>query len=873
MESPNLLTLDDTQTPLSAVLHDGISAQAARTPFATAVAAGGETISYAQLNIRANQFARLLQAQGVGPEVVVGICAPRSIDMLLALLAILKAGGAYLPIDPGDPAERQSFELQDSNAAILITTAGIAKSIRTNGRPVIQLETASFEFDSYSSADPVSAVRPSNLAYTIYTSGSTGKPKGVMVPHSALMHYLAFAVKEYGEQARRSALVHSSIAFDLTITGLFTPLLVGGCVELLGEENGLPALVEALRMPQTRGIVKITPAHLEILSRQLRPEEAAGKVELFVIGGENLSAASLDFWRKASPSTRLINEYGPTEAAVGCCTYEVRPHDPHTGSVPIGRAIGQTNLYLLDRQGRPVPAGQPGELYIGGLGVARGYHNRPELTRERFLPDPFLARFGDRMYRTGDLARYREDGNLEYLGRLDSQVKIRGYRVEIGEVEAVLSEHPTVRQSVATVREDEPANRQLVAYVIPRAGASVSARELREFLRSRLPDYMTPAHIVFLGAFPLTPNGKIDRPALPPPSKCLSGRSLVQPRNPLETALAAIWAELLGVTPIGIADDFFDLGGHSLLVARLLLRIEQLYGKRLTMAAVFQAPTIHQLAALLEDPNPSAPQIIPVQPLGELPPFFCIGAGPVFRPLATHLGTDRPFLSLMPTLLPELAGRPTPPRLEEIAASLTQRILDYQKTGPYYIGGWSASGVAAYETARQLMEQGREVALLVLFDTANPFRQSSAVKEERLHRQGSRLRFFLSELSALDRKDVPNFCAETWREFRRKRKTAAMERRQAARTHRQAPPAESPEETFYVAVRSYRPAAYPGRIAFFKAAQRPAGNAFDLSLGWTDLGAGNLEIYETPGDHRTMFNEPHVAALAANMASLLAPPA
>ena len=348
------------QEPLS--VCERITLQAQSTPDATALAAGGKRLSYGQLNRSANQVARFLRAKGVGPETVVGLCLKRSVEMVVAMLGILKAGGAYVPIDPADPAERQSFELQDSGTIFLVTSDELANRLPLDGITAVRVDGDWPVIARESEANPERAARLSNAAYIIYTSGSTGRPKGVVITHSGLLNYLTWAAREYGEQARRSALVHSSISFDLTITGLYTPLLVGGQVELLPDDADVEALVTALRQPQFRGLVKITPAHLELLSRRLRPEEAAGKVGLFVIGGENLLAETLRFWREVSPATRLINEYGPTETVVGCCAYEVHSGDPFTGSVPIGRAIDNSQLYVLNEQLKPVDAGSVGEL-------------------------------------------------------------------------------------------------------------------------------------------------------------------------------------------------------------------------------------------------------------------------------------------------------------------------------------------------------------------------------------------------------------------------------------------------------------------------------------------------------------------------------
>jgi len=857
------------QEPLC--VHDLIALQAQRTPDATALVVGHKKLTFGQLNRSANQVAHFLRAKGVRPEIVVGLCLKRSAEMVVAMLGILKAGGAYLPIDCNDPAERQSFELQDSGAKLLVTSAHLATNLSLAGMPVVRMDADWPEIARGSTASPEPAACPGNSAYVIYTSGSTGRPKGVVITHSGLLNYLAWAARVYGEEARRSALVHSSISFDLTITGLYTPLLVGGQVELLPEDADVDALVTALRQPPTRGLVKITPAHLALLSQRLRPEEAAGKVELFVIGGENLLAESLRFWREVSPTTRLINEYGPTETVVGCCVYEVQSGDPFTGSVPIGRAIDNTDLYVLDRQLKPVDAGGAGELYIGGSGVARGYLNRPELTQEHFLPDPFSTQSGARMYKTGDLARRREDGNLEYLGRLDEQVKIRGYRVETGEIEAVLAEHPAVRQCVALALGDEPSSKQLTAYIVLRDPQAVTPKELREFLRLKLPEYMVPAHLVFLETFPLTSNGKVDRRALPVANKTSSPRKLTLPRNATEATLVATWTELLDVSPISVTDNFFDLGGDSLLVARFLGRIEQSFGKQLSMSTLFQAPTIQQFAVILDNQVPSMSPVIPIQPDGSLPPFFCIGAGPLFLPLATRLGTDRPFLSLMPPLLAELKQLSAPYQLEPIAAHLVKTILHYQNEGPYYLGGWSDGGVLAYETARQLLEERHNVALLVMFDSDNPTLRRSVVKESWLDSRAKKIRFQAEELLKLRWKNVPACVSEKMKELRRKLLCAAWQITGKSRVRLDGNLRENAGQILYLAVSSYRPAPYRGRLVYFKAAERPPGSAWDNSCGWPHLVTGEFEVHEVPGDHRSMFLEPNVESLARSLGSYLSP--
>jgi acyl-coenzyme A synthetase/AMP-(fatty) acid ligase/acyl carrier protein len=405
-------------------------------------------------------------------------------------------------------------------------------------------------------------------------------------------------------EAGGSVPLHSSISFDLTVTSLYAPLLAGGSVELLAEGSAAQSLLLALRRNKGRTLVKITPAHLELLSNQLGSEEVADMTRTFVIGGENLLAEKLRLWREFAPATRLINEYGPTETAVGCCVYEVQADDPCNGSVPIGRPIDNTRLYVLDPNLQPVPLGEAGELYIGGAGVARGYWNRPELTEERFLPDPFSGQPEARLYKSGDLARYRQDGILEYLGRADDQVKVRGYRIELGEIEAMLASHPGVREAAVSVREDAAGAKRLVAYVVPPpvAGQASRSDELREFLARKLPDYMIPADFVRMTALPLTANGKLDRTALPIPARenALDAIAYRAPQSPIEIQVASIVSQLLALDRVGSEDNFFLLGLHSLLSAMLIMRLRERFGVQLTLRDLFETHTVAKLAVRVE---------------------------------------------------------------------------------------------------------------------------------------------------------------------------------------------------------------------------------------------------------------------------------
>ena len=601
-----LIEWNDTQAdvPFDRCAHELFEEQVKRTPDAMAAVYQDQRLTYGELNARANQLAHHLQKLGVGPETLVGICTQRSLDMVVGLLGILKAGGAYVPLDPTYPHDRLAYMIEDAQTPVLLTQSDLADRLPHSQAQVICLDRDWPFIAGEPEDNPVSGVTPDNLAYVIYTSGSTGKPKGTLILHRGLVNYLTWCRRAYPLDVGEGAPVHSSISFDLTVTALFAPLVAGRAVHLVPEDLGIETLVAALRQQPNFSLVKITPAHLQMLNQQLSPAEAAGRTHAFIIGGENLLAETIAFWQKHAPDALLVNEYGPTETVVGCCVYCVPKGWSEAGSVPIGRPIINTQLYILDAHLQPVPIGVRGELYIGGAGVARGYLNRPDLTAERFIADPFslpTANISKRLYKTGDICRYRPDGVIEYFGRADSQVKIRGFRVELGEIEAVLGQYPAVKDVVVIVREDIPGNRRLVAYIVPTDSAVPDIDDMRTWLKKRLPEYMVPSAIVPLPGLPLTPNGKVDRRALPAPdAEHAQGRpEYVAPRTWAETVLADIWAQVLGVERVGVNDNFFELGGDSILSIQVISRANQA-GLHITAKQLFQAPTVAGLAALAE---------------------------------------------------------------------------------------------------------------------------------------------------------------------------------------------------------------------------------------------------------------------------------
>jgi amino acid adenylation domain-containing protein/non-ribosomal peptide synthase protein (TIGR01720 family) len=610
--------------PRDACVHHLVERAADASPDAVAVVAGAATLTYRELEARANRLARHLRQLGVGPDVLVGLCARRSPEMVVGLLAVLKAGGAYVPLDPEYPRDRLAYMLADAGAPVLLVESALAETLAgaAGAARLVLLDVPSAAIDAEPATRLEGGAAATNLAYVIYTSGSTGRPKGAMLEHRGVVNYLTFAASAYRIAAGRGAPVHSSIGFDLTVTSLFGPLVTGRTVTLVAEGKGIEALAAALRDGGGYSLVKITPAHLEALPHELPPGAAAGLASAFIIGGEALTGAAIAFFQQHAPDTRLINEYGPTETVVGCSIHEVPRGVAVTGAVPIGRPIANTQLHVLDAHRSLVPVGVAGELYIGGDQVGRGYLNQPELTAERFVPDPF--RGAGHLYRTGDRVRRLASGELEYLGRLDHQVKLRGYRIELGEIEAVLAQHAGVGEVAVLAREDVPGDKRLVAYVV--AAGALQAGDLAAFARDRLPAYMVPSAFVALPALPLTANGKVDRRALPAPDAGLAvERVVVAPRGPVEEAIAAIFAEVLRVDPalVGAHDGFFALGGHSLLATAAIGRIRAALAVDLPLRALFDAPAPAELAAVIQSlRSKDAPAVVPplvAAPVGEAP--------------------------------------------------------------------------------------------------------------------------------------------------------------------------------------------------------------------------------------------------------------
>jgi amino acid adenylation domain-containing protein len=711
-----LIEWNDTASdyPQSLDIGELSETQAKLIPEAIAVAYRDEQLTYQELNRRVNRLALFLQRLGVGPEVLVGLCLERSVEMVVAVLGVLKAGGAFLPLDPAYPVERLGYMLTDASVKIVLTKQELKNRLGAYRGETICLDWEWERINAENGWELQSKAGAENLAYVIYTSGSTGKPKGVMVTYRGLTNYLWWAQKIYLPE--NGSVVSSSLSFDATITSLMTPLLCGGTVLLLPEQLEIDGLKEQVQAAAGCGLIKITPSHLEVLGQSLLAGKAGSSVGVFVIGGEAISPSTVRLWRQIQPGVRMVNEYGPTETVVGCVVYEIPTDDELTGSVPIGRPIANTRIYLLDRYLRPVPVGVTGEIYIGGAGVARGYLNRPELTAERFTANPFADEPMGRMYKTGDLGRYLADGTIEYLGRNDFQVKVRGFRIELSEIEAALVTHPEVGEAVVLAREEGEEGKRLVAYY---SGEEVGAEALRTHLSSALPKYMIPEAFVHLESMPLTLNGKLDRRALPPPEdRAYVRRGYEPPTSEVEIRLARIWTEVLKLERVGRHDNFFELGGHSLLAMRLVSKLKQMEIV-VPVNDLFMHPTVESLATHVQTLASNSRQkqtAIQLRTGGADPPLFLVHdvTGEIISGsrLTPHLA---PHFSVYGLPSPGFLEKPLC-TIEAMAARLVRMVRDVQPEGPYRIAGWSFGAMLAYEIASQLIREGASVEFLGSFD-------------------------------------------------------------------------------------------------------------------------------------------------------------
>ncbi len=871
VSSAPLLSDDDRETilvgwnrtaspyPSDKCAHQLFEQQAARTPGAIAVTCGADSLTYRELDRQSNRLARTLQQRGFTRGDSAGICIDRSIAMLVALLAVWKAGGAYVPLDPSFPAERLAFMAEDAGLRVLLTTGNLAGHLQTTAPMLVIDDATAIALEDDSPLD--AGATPENLAYVIYTSGSTGKPKGVQIHHQALVNLLCAVLKQPGLTAKDVLVAVTTISFDIAGLELFAPLLAGARIVLASREQAADGAQLRNLLAATRAtVLQATPATWRMLIDSGWRDSRGLKM---LCGGEPLARELADdLIERGGPE--LWNMYGPTETTIWSSWCRVQ----RDGSpINIGPPAANTLFYVLDQHRQPVPPGVCGELYIGGDGVATGYLNRPELNAERFLANPFGK---GRIYRTGDRARFRPDGIVELLGRMDTQVKIRGFRIELGEVEAALAACPGVRDSAAMVFDDASGEKALAGYFVPLPDGA-NADQVRAYLKQRLPSYMVPAHLMALHALPQTPNGKLDRKALPAPEMTrVDSLAADTPNDPLEALLIAVWEKVLGFHPIRKTDDFFEIGGHSVLAARLFARLEKVIGKTLPLATLFQAPTVEKLANLLRDGGwtPPWPSLVPIRPGGSKTPFYFvhpIGGNVLnFSGFASHFDDDQPVYGLQAR---GLDGKSAPnTSIFRMAEDYIADIRSVQPEGPYYIGGFSAGGVVAYEMARQLRAQGQQVAVLALLDTpvditGDPSAEAAAWTIARWMRT---IRFNTRYAFHIGLAPFARYKARNWRMRWRIRlwtlRLALTGHADAARL--------GVDEAFLVALRNYVPAPYDGDATLFRAKDELVAYS-DPALGWGRLINGRLEIREISGDHDTILNEPHIGMLARVLDSCL----
>lgn len=715
-----------------ACLPEQFEKQAALRPDAIAVVYENQELSYAELNERANRLARMMISEGVGPEQFVALALPRSLEMAVGLLAVLKAGAAYLPLDPDYPADRIAFMLKDAQPAFIMTNTKAANHIPpVENVPKIVLDDPELaeKLNTYLAGNPKNKDRtqplsPLNTAYVIYTSGSTGVPKGVMIPHQNVTRLFAATEHWFRFSSDDIWTMFHSYAFDFSVWEIWGPLLHGGRLVIVPHHvSRSPEAFLRLLVKEGVTVLNQTPSAFYQFMQAEREQPDLGQalsLRYVIFGGEALELSRLEDWYNRHPENRpqLINMYGITETTVHVSYIELdRSMAALRVNSLIGCGIPDLGVYVLDERLQPVPPGVAGELYVSGAGLARGYLGRPGLTSERFIADPFGPP-GTRMYRTGDVARLRADGSLDYVGRADHQVKIRGFRIELGEIEAALVQHPQLEDAAVIVREDQPGDKRLAAYVIP-SEETFDTAELRRYAAERLPDYMVPAAFVTMKELPLTPNGKLDRKALPAPdfAAAVTGRG---PRTPQEEILCDLFMEVLHLPRVGIDDRFFDLGGHSLLAVQLMSRIREALGVELSIGNLFEAPTVAGLAERLEmgSSQSALDVLLPLRTSGDKPPLFCVhpagGLSWCYAGLMTNIGTDYPIYGLQARGIGQ--REELPKTLDDMAADYIKQIRTVQPKGPYYLLGWSLGGNVVQAMATQLQNQGEEISLLVMLD-------------------------------------------------------------------------------------------------------------------------------------------------------------
>lgn len=865
-------------------------AQAARAPAATALVYRHRQLSYHELNERANRLAALLRTRGVQAEVIVGLLARHSPEMIVGLLAILKAGGAYLPLDRTSPQGRLAFMLADAQASLVLAQDDLVASLPEDAPPVVALSEQSHFGDHVGESERSEEKSATHPAYVAYTSGSQGKPLGIVIEERQVIESVRTLIEHLSVAPGTSWGLLPPLTVNASQTLIFASLCAGATLHLIDEEHAadLPALGRHLAQHPVDGL-RLAPSQLFPLLSDVASETPL-RLNRLILGGEPLRWELIEELRRTLPDTFVLNHYSPVEVTGGGIAHPVHHYEASNhigGSAPLGRPLPNTRAYVLDPLLQPVPIGAGGELYIGGDCLARGYIKGFRDTAESFIPNPFDRQPGARIYKTGDLARRLPDGNLLFLGRArDRQIKIGGVRIEPEEIEAILRAHASVLAAFVMAQEDTRRIEHLVAYLVaPEDADEERVRvEVWEMLRKSLPVEMLPSALIFLDDLPLSPGGQIDVQLLPSPYKAISAppREFVAPRDTTELRLARIWEELLGVSQISVKDNFFDLGGHSLLAVRMMAQARKQLGRQIPLAALFERATVEHLADMLrrETPDETESPLVAIQPRGDRRPFFCvheIGGGVIdYIHLARHLGTEQPFYGLQAIT----AHGSNTESVEDMASRYLEAVREVQAVGPYILGGWSFGGLIAFEMAQQLQKMKQDVALLALFDSMAPgFLDRSAFADlPDTHDPAMLVRFIKETLGAdfnLPLDDYQSFTPSAQLSYIfAQAKSACLI------------PQEIELAEFLVwlqavgnrmkAEREYAARPYAGRVTLFNARDlslHPAHIrerlALDPTYGWGKLSFKGIETYFVPGTHRTIMQEPNVSALAEQLKRLI----
>jgi amino acid adenylation domain-containing protein len=870
--------LNQTQTayPRDVCVHQLFESQVARIPTHAAFDSPGGTVSYQELNQRANRLARFLREQGAAPEDFIAVCMDRSPEAVIAVLGVVKAGAAFLPLDPRLPEARLIPMLEDAHPRLVLTDDTSFSKLSTYGRAVLNLARLEGEIAEYSEDSLTRIATPDNAAYAIYTSGSTGKPKAVVITHQSLVNYVLAAARIYGISDSDRRLQFGWMGSDFFVAEVFNHLCAGATLVFCLDRQGNSVKEFLQLLDQQRITITGMPSswwHQWVASFPQSGFTRPNSLRAVITGMEQVNPAALQTWkREVGTSIRWFNAYGPTETTCTSTIYEAGSSEWEGDRfVPIGKPVANTRTFILDREGIPVAVGVPGELSIGGVGVARGYLNSPELTAQRFVKDPFTADPESRLYRTGDQVFYLPDGNIVFLGRLDRQVKIRGFRVELDEIEAVLAAHPSVRECAVIVQSHESQPR-LIAYLS--AVGDADPGQLRRHAAAHLPSHMLPSAFVTLASMPHTSGGKIDRQALPAfePELLDSDRDSQTPATATERLLAPLWQQALGIPIADVTANFFELGGDSLKAVQLILLIQEQFGQELPFATLLRAPSIARIAAILdagvcESDDTAWDAVLPLQPEGWFTPLFCISPivqGPYsFRPLAKHLGVGQPFYVVR--VLPKPGERT--PTVEELASRATKSIRATRPRGPYILAGYCFGGTVAFETARQLRSMGEEVRMIALFDTPAPGYPKVLRGHTRNWRRlrevfvGDGARKIISHLDMTGRLIKRKVVGHTERRLARFELTASLP---AAGGF-----ASWPERS----TRMYAPKPIDVPIAQFIAGDEAISTRIleDPRLAWRELCSVEFHVHRVSGSHGTLLAEPLALDLAGVLSGLLRP--